>query len=385
MSAVMTREILSGPTTSYMHSPSCPFPRVARRLLSAAFILLFLAGPAPAFAAAPAPAPAPLSFEEVYPLLKKHLIGTTEGELSDAAARGLISQLTGRVSLIGEGLDARDPARTNRLVVATLAEREYAYLKVSRLMPGAADEFNAACRGLMATNAIKGLILDLRFAAGQDFAEALKIADRFFARELQLVDWGEGWRSSTAKTNAITLPIAMLVNRSTTGAAEALAGMLRHREIGLLIGGATAGQASMAREFQLATGQRLRLAIAPLKVADGRELSTAGLKPDVDVDVPLDADLAWYEDPFRVSPRLARLGTNETGTASASRTPRRRINEAELVRMSRDGQDPERDALPATSPGRSPEPAPRVLSDPVLLRALDLLKGLSVVQQFRSS
>ena len=41
------------------------------------------------------------------------------------------------------------------------------------------------------------------------------------------MDWGEGMRNSTAKSNPINIPVALLVNRKTSGAAEALAGMMR--------------------------------------------------------------------------------------------------------------------------------------------------------------
>src|SRR5262249_19846277 len=152
----------------------------------------------------------------------------------------------------------------------------------------------------------KGLIVDLRFTDGQDYAAAVALADRFLSAEQPLVDWGEGWKNSSAKTNAISLPVAVLVNRKTTGAAEALAGILRYRDVGLLIGTNTAGQASMAREFPLKTGQRLRLAVAPVKVADGRELPFSGIKPDIEVEVSPEDELAWYEDALRPVSKLVK-------------------------------------------------------------------------------
>src|SRR6185503_8474326 len=142
------------------------------------------------------------------------------------------------------------------------------------------------------------------------------------------------------------LPVAILVNRNTSGAAEALAGILRHREIGLPIGTNTAGQASMAKEFSLKTGQRLRLAVAPLKVGDGKELPFTGIKADIEVDVSPEDELAWYEDAYKALQKPLRLASNsnsETNSASTNRAGRRRINEAELVRMSKEGQLPDRE------------------------------------------
>ena len=220
-----------------------------------------------------------------------------------------------------------------------------------------------------------------------DYAAAVVLADRFFAEEQPLVDWGEGWKKSTAKTNAIALPVAVLVNRKTSGASEALAGILRHGGVGLLIGTNTAGQASMAKEFTLKTGHRLRVAVAPLKVTDGRELPLAGIKADIEVAVSPDDELAWHDDAYKVLSKSARPpGTvaDETASASTNRSPRRRVNEAELVRMSKDGQLPDRDSPLTNSAGRTVEPPLQIVGDPALARALDLLKGLAVVQQVRS-
>jgi hypothetical protein len=63
-----------------------------------------------------------------------------------------------------------------------------------------------------------------------------------------------------------------------------------------------------------------------------------------------------------------------------NRTRRPRFNEAELVRERRDGLVLDSDLSGAAS-GDSEKPAVR---DPVLARALDFLKGLTVMRQTRS-
>lgn len=328
-------------------------------------------------------------FQEVFNLLKANLAGTTQQQLDEAAVRGLLDQLAGKVSIVGVAPNPSDSAATNPPFSASVIERHYGYLRLTRLVTGTGAEFQTACAKLLATNTLKGLILDLRFADGRDYTTAVALADRFFADEQPLVDWGEGWKKSTAKTNAIHLPVAILVNRKTTGAAEALAGILRHREVGLLIGTNTGGQASVSKEFALKTGQRLRIAVAPLKVADGKELPFSGLKPDIQVDVNPAHELAWYDNPYAESPRNARASDSIAATEPAAqsptnRAPRRRLNEAELVRMTRDGLLPDRDDSLTNATAQTPENQPPVINDPALARALDLLKGLAVVQQFRS-
>ena len=330
-----------------------------------------------------------LNFSEVYELLKANLAGVGEGELNDAAVRGLLDQLSGKVGLVGSLSNATDAATASSALSSDVFDNHFGYIRVNRLAAGIEREFRDAYQRILSTNTLKGLVVDLRFTGGQDYRAAVALADLFLAAEQPLVDWGEGWKKSSAKTNAISLPVAVLVNRMTTGAAEALAGMLRHRDVGLLLGTNTAGQASMAKEFTLKTGQRLRIAVAPLKVADDKELPFSGIKPDIEVAVdPLD-ELAWFENAYKVlaKPSVTAAGsTNDNVAALTNRAPRRRLNEADLVRMTREGQSQVRDGSPLSGniQVKAEDQIPQVVNDPALARAIDLLKGLAVVQQFRS-
>jgi len=326
----------------------------------------------------------PVRFQELYDLLKTNLLGATDAELNRAAVQGLVEKLRPRVILVGDTPPATFPDKSAAPVTATVLDRSYGYVRLTRVDAGAASEFLAAWDKMISTNKLKGLVIDLRFADGQDYGAVVTLADRFFAGEQPLVDWGQGWKSSTRKSSPIALPVAVLVNGRTTGAAEALAGILRHGEVALLVGTNTAGEASMAREFPLQSGQRVRVAIAPVKVIGGRELPHTGLKPDITVDVKPEDELAWYADAYKIMPRIARATASPTNdlNLSATNRPRRRLNEADLVRMTREGVpfDPEF----TNPPTRVTEPLPPTVNDPALARALDVLKGLAVVQQFRS-
>jgi Peptidase family S41 len=343
-----------------------------------------LAGLETAATAAEATGKQSMQFEEVFNLLREQMAGFKDADLSRAAAEGLIEKLSPRVTLVG-GASAAGSTNTEP-VQARVFDGAFGYVRVGRLVAGVEKEFNTVVDGLRSTNRLKGLVLDLRYATGLDYGAAVGIADKFFGSEQPLVDWGEGLKKSTDKPKAIAGPVAVLVNAGTRGAAEALAAILRHTDIALLIGADTAGQAAMAKEFTLKTGQRLRIAVAPLKVGDGKELPLGGLKPDIAIEVNPENERQWFEDAFKVLPRAgatASVATNEAVTiaSATNRPPRRRLNEAELVRMNREGRD--MDTNNATA--RQPEPALPVVNDPALARALDLLKGLSVVQQFRPS
>jgi len=343
------------------------------------------------------------NFDEIHELLRKNLAGVSEAELEQAAIHGLINQLHPLVSVV-----TNSGAVTNQapLAATSVLEGAYGYFRFNQIIDDVDKEFAAALKRIAATNKLKGLVLDLRFTEGDDYAAAAAFADPFLPARQPMIDWGEGLKHSIGKSatstdpNPMTLPVALLINAQTRGAAEAFAAILRRSDIGLLLGDNSAGQAYLPRDFTLKNsdpgGRRasvLRIATTPVKIAGGGPIDRKGLTPDIKVQVPLADERVFLQDPYRPLPRLAAGGptsanptpTNQTvaGTNNGPRASgRRRLNEAELVRMQREGIDLDSEFLP----GRDSGPLrPPVISDPVLARAVDLLKGLSVVNRRATS
>src|SRR5262249_7765714 len=141
--------------------------------------------------------------------------------------------------------------------------------------------------------------------------------------------------------DAISLPVATLVNGSTAGAAEALAAVLRETGTALILGSKTAGQAMIAQEYPLKEGGRLRIAISPIQLGDGSAVMLDGVKPDISVTVSPEDERQYYADAFKELPRPNLLATSGQGQLNAAnptnRNRRARFNEAELVRERREG------------------------------------------------
>jgi hypothetical protein len=332
-----------------------------------------------------APAGVPPNFEEVYQLLRSNLDGVSQAALDRAAVKGLLEQLPGQ-AMLEESNSAAIPTASSTLGKVALYDDSYAYFRIGRVEGNLAEKLRAAHQELARTNKskIKGVILDLRFAAGNDYGAAAAAADCFLNSGQPLLEWGTGSARATRKTNAITAPLAILVNSQTAGAAEALAAALREADIGLILGGTTAGQAKIFKEFLLGNGAKLRIATAQIKLGNGIALAR-GLKPDIAVETSLADERAYLEDPYKVlhPPAPAKNDSSTTSSPSSTNQPGRRPNEAELVRERRAGE-----TLDAGSDETGPqiiaargEPAPPVLADTALARALDLLKGLAVIQQ----
>jgi C-terminal processing protease CtpA/Prc len=322
-------------------------------------------------------------FKEVYELLRTNLTGLTQADLDRAAVQGLVSQLQPKVTLVKSEPGASG-TNAGPAVTASVLDVSYGAMRIGQFGPETAGQFNDAYQRLSSSNRLKGLVLDLRFADGDDYAGAKAIADNFFTAEQPLIDWGEGVKKSTPKDKAINLPLVILVNQKTSGPAEALAAILHEYDAGLVLGAKTAGHANIAKQFTLSNGQRLRIATAPVKVARDQPVALDGLTPDIQVVVNPEEEQTWFADPYRnpLKPERAVAlsgATNDTRQAITNRS-RRHVNEAELVRMQRDGQTLDFETNLVT---RDAGPAKPMVQDPVLVRALDLLKGLAVVQRTR--
>ena len=324
-------------------------------------------------------------FKEVYELLRAHLKGISETELNRAAVQGLVSGLRPKVSLVTNHPSGAAAADGPLVSKSSLFGGGILYLRVARVEKGLDNAVREAYSNLGTTNSLNGVVLDLRFTPGADYAAAAAVGELFLKKEVPLLDWGNGVVMSKKKEEALAGPVAVLVNHHTSGAAEALAAVLRETGAGLLLGSPTAGEAMVAQEFPLRNGQKLRVATAAVELGDGRALPIQGLKPDINVEVALQDEQTYYADAYAV-PRTG-VATGAAGSvatnlaAGTNRVSRRgRFNEAELVRERREGV-----SLDLETPvGKDGELEQPLVHDPALARAIDVLKGLAVVRRSRS-
>ncbi|MDH7504466.1 MAG: S41 family peptidase, partial [Verrucomicrobiota bacterium] len=276
-------------------------------------------------------------FFEVYGLIKSNLVGVQQSELDQAAVEGLLDRLHGRVYLGTNGSSIASNAADQGTGVArtNLFAERFGYIRITNLSPKTPGAFVECLDQMSGSNRLEGLALDLRFASGIDYAAAGQIADCFFSEARALLRLGQETINSTAKTNAFTRPVAVLVNSKTTGAAEALAAVLREAGVGLLIGSKTAGRANIFKEFTLSTGQKLFIATALVKLGSGDTIQADGLAPDITVNVAADEEILYLEDPYRRPKPDTLLASQSSG--ETLRSTNRPAREADLVRMRREG------------------------------------------------
>ena len=325
---------------------------------------------------------------ELIELLRTHQHTYTPEDLNRLAVEGLVQKLGGLAQFVGDASATNSVSESStNAVVSRVHENQFGYLRLTALSGSTRAEVEQAVGDLARGRSIKGWVLDLRFLTSRDFSGAAQVADLFLPGGKPVMDWGTGLFQSTGRTNAALAigvrPVTVLVNHQTRGGAEAVASVLRSAGAAVVIGNPTAGEVARYEEFALSTGRRLRLAVAPVRGGDGAFLAPTGVTPDIFVAVREDEEKGWLADPFvptAATTAAAGRPDGAGGTNTVSR-PRRRLTEADLVRSRREGKaNGQTNAAPGTGDSPAPLPPPRLVRDPVLAHALDLLKGLSVIR-----
>ena len=312
-------------------------------------------------------------FQQVYDLLRANLAGVSGAELNSAAVEGLLKQLHGRATIVGNETETASESGTD-LIKSAVLENDVAYLRVGEVGSSLKNELHTAYHALAATNKIAGVALDLRFADGNDYTAAAATAGLFSSKKAPQLKWDNTIETPRPEKESIPGPLLVLVDGETSGAAEALAAELRDTGAGLIIGNSTAGLAMTMRNFSLKNGEILRIATDPVKLGNGTTISR--LSPDITVPVSQEDERAYLKNPY------AMLGGNENsrlfGTNDISAFVDH-TSEADLLRERIKG----REDTGAIAPPARRRPKKPVIQDPVLARALDLIKGLAIVHESR--
>ena len=151
-----------------------------------------------------------------------------------------------------------------------------------------------------------------------------------------------------------------------------VAGALRAQENGIVIGSKTAGSAVAWEDVKLADGRVLRLATAKISLPKGREIFPGGNTPDVPVKIDGKVELDV----------VTNASTNLTLTASLlPKQKKKGFTEADLVKVYRG------EAVSTNSPSANgaEDADTEEVKDVVLQRAVDILKGIRVLQSWGGS
>jgi carboxyl-terminal processing protease len=174
------------------------------------------------------------------------------------------------------------------------------YVKVDTLTKGKPQEIAAKIKSLEKSGA-KKILLDLRNCAEGDESEGVATANLFLNHGTITYLQGqkfprEAFNADPAK--AITaLPVAVLVNKSTSGAAEIVAAAILENARGDVVGDKTFGDGSVQKTIDLPDGGALILSIAKYYSPSGKAIQDNAITPNVLVaDADDAADVAGPDD-----------------------------------------------------------------------------------------
>jgi carboxyl-terminal processing protease len=219
--------------------------------------------------------------------------GKSTREMSLAEINGLLSGEPGsNVNLSVVRARRAEPQKVvvTRDVVTIPAAQEkmlsdgIAEIRVDALTKGRSQEIANKVKALQKSGA-KKLILDLRDCAEGDEAEGIATANLFLNHGT--ITYLQGQKYPREAFNAdpskavTTLPLAVLVNKGTSGAAEIVAAAILENARGDVIGDKTFGDGTVQKLIELPDGGALILSIAKYYSPQGKAIQDAAVTPNI--------------------------------------------------------------------------------------------------------
>jgi carboxyl-terminal processing protease len=231
---------------------------------------------------------------------------------------------------------------------------------------------------------LKGYILDLRNNPGGLLDQAIALSDAFIDKgEIVSVKArkSEDVQRWNAKPGDVAggLPIVVLMNGGSASASEIVAGALQDHKRAIILGTRSFGKGSVQTIMQVTGGGAIRLTTALYFTPSGRSIQKEGIKPDIEVE-PAKIENITARAGFREE-NLRRSITNpgaKPGEAKPADKPADPKPEAGKPGDKKDEKPVAAPAAPPAASGDPDEPPKEAVADYQLLRAVDLIKGISL-------
>lgn len=253
-----------------------------------------------------------------------------------------------------------------RSVRGRMLEPGFAYLRVSQFQIHTADDLRQELERVRAENGkdLDGVILDLRNNPGGILSAAVSVSDLFL--EKGLIVYTEGRiKDSKLKFTAKPVdmlnaaPMVVLVNEGSASASEIVAGALQDHKRAIIMGQKTFGKGSVQTILPMANEAALKLTTARYFTPSGRSIQAAGIAPDILIN------------PVRIEDI-----NEDNGVVTEANLSGHLENNVETRN---EGPVQNEGAPPA--PAKAKPAASLAASDYALYEALNVLKGLVILQK----
>ncbi len=249
----------------------------------------------------------------------------------------------------------RDIIKVKSVKSRTL-EKGFGYLRITSFQTKTGEQMRKAVSDLKKEHGgeLNGLVLDLRNNPGGVLGAAVAVSDAFLKKGLIVYTEGRA-EDAELKFNATPddilngAPIVVLVNEGSASASEIVAGALQDHKRAVIMGSQSFGKGSVQTIFPMSNQSAVKITTARYYTPAGRSIQAEGIVPDIKVD-PL---------------RVEKVESNGS-----------RIKEADLTGHLENGNARE----PVKSEDKAKEEESLASKDYTLNEALNLLKGLTILQ-----
>ncbi len=269
------------------------------------------------------------------------------------------------LTIVREGQDQPLKITVTRAIIKVksvrgrILEEGYGYVRVSQFRARTGENLVAAIDKLKNESGgqLNGMVLDLRNNPGGVLNGAVEVSDAFLDEGLIVYTEGRiaDSKLSFSATTGDALdgaPLVVLVNGGSASASEIVAGALQDHARALVVGSPTFGKGSVQTIMPIGEETALKLTTARYYTPKGRSIQAEGIVPDIALG--------------RV--RLAAIEGQHIGL----------VKEADLSRHLENGNGKEEDAA---KPATVSKPSSQIVDDYPLHEALNLLKGLHLLQR----
>ncbi len=251
-----------------------------------------------------------------------------------------------------------------RSVKSRVLEDGFGYLRISHFQSGTNEYVREAVSKLRKESAgnLKGLVLDLRNNPGGVLNAAVEISDAFLTKGLIVYTEGRV-ADSKLRFNANPddvlkgAPMVVLVNGGSASASEIVAGALQDHKRAVIMGEKTFGKGSVQTIVPMTNQTAVKFTTARYYTPAGRSIQAEGIVPDIE------------------------LGNIQISAAEDDGVTR--VKEADLAKHLENGngkESEEQSAKKEEKPDAKKKAAKLAQSDYPLFEALNLLKGMSILQ-----
>ena len=172
---------------------------------------------------------------------------------------------------------------TKQSITSTVINGNVGYIKISEFNDSSIEQFNSALSALNKQQ-VAGLVIDLRNNSGGSIEAMASMLDTLLPAGNLVTTQDKTGKTTveyTSKPNEIALPISVIANETTFGAAEIFAADIKEFKKGLVVGQTTAGYGTKDEVSPLSDGSAIVLSVANYLTPGGSAFNGTGIAADI--------------------------------------------------------------------------------------------------------